>query len=314
MVNKTNFKSWSVVLILMALFAGIWWGIFSNPNFSVISINELKMNKSYVLVHEFKGIITDSKNWIEKVDKFAKKSSIKAVVFIVNSPGGVVGPSQELYHYIKKIRTQYNKPVVVYSSTVLASGAYYMALGANHIMTSPGAMVGSIGVIMEFLNLEGVYDWAKVRRFSVTSGKFKDSGAEYRPMRDEEKALFQTLINDVYEQFVATIKEELKLETEVIDSFADGRVLTGRQAKEAGLIHSNGYIDEAITTSAELAEIRNPEPFYIPKEDPSLLDILIQTEDADASAIILKKGLELIRAETAGLPLYLLPSYAGSGL
>jgi protease-4 len=312
MTKKNNFKSWSVVFILIALFSGVWWGVFSNPNYSGISINELKVNKSYVLVHEFKGVITDSKKWIEKVDKFAKKSSIKAVVIIINSPGGVVGPSQELYHFLKKIRTEYNKPVVVYSSTVLASGAYYMALGADEIITSPGAMVGSIGVIMEFLNLEGVYEWAKIKRFSVTSGKFKDSGAEYRAMRDDEKALFQTLINDVYDQFVTTIKDELKLDSKVMEAYADGRVMTGRQAKEAGLIHSIGYLDDAIAASARIAQIKDPEPFYIPKEDPGLLERLIKGEESEeASLKLVKLGMVILRAELAGLPLYLMPDYWG---
>jgi len=305
------FKTWSVILVLIALFSGLLWGFLSNPNYEGISIDEIKVNKSYILVHEFKGIIMNSKSWIEKVDKYAKKSSIKAVVFIVNSPGGVVGPSQELYQYVKKIRDEYKKPVVIYSSTILASGAYYMALGANQIITSPGAMVGSIGVIMEFLNLEGVYDWAKVRRFSVTSGKFKDSGAEYRPMRDDEKELFQNLINDVYDQFVTTVREELKLDKSLLEQYADGRVMTGRQAQEVGLIHATGYLDNAIQACAKIAGLKNPEPFYIPKESPSIFDLLSRTEDTEASAQLIKKGLSVLRAEIAGLPLYLMPSYLG---
>ena len=315
-MKKTNsLKSWSVILIVLALLSGIWWGIFSTPTYSGVSLKELRVNKSYILVHEFKGIITDSKKWIEKVDKYAKRSSIKAIVFIVNSPGGVVGPSQELFHFIKKVRSDYNKPVIVYSSTVLASGAYYMALGADQIITSPGAMVGSIGVIMEFLNLEGLYDWAKARRFSVTSGKFKDSGAEYRPMRDDERELFQSLINDVYDQFVTTIQTELKLDEATIQSYADGRVLTGRQAKEAGLITANGYLDDAISAAATLAKIESPEPYYIPKESPSLFEMLSGTEESEATLKALKVGLNsLFRAEISGLPLYLLPSVLGQEL
>jgi protease IV len=308
MKKPSRFKSWIILLFLFALLIGFWKGLLSGPNHEDLSLSRLKMNKSHVLVHEFKGVITDSKKWIEKVDTYVKRSSIKAVVLIVNSPGGIVGPSQELYHFIKKIRSEYGKPVVVYSGTVLASGAYYLALGADQIITSPGAMVGSIGVIMEFLNLEGIYDWAKVRRFSISSGKFKDSGAEYRPMRDEERDLFQSLIQDVYDQFVTTIKEERKLDETIIKNYADGRILTGLQAQKAGLTDAVGYLDQAIQAASLLAQQGKLEPFHIPKENPSILDFLSRSEEADTSTQMIQSAIKLLRTETVGLPLYLLPS------
>lgn len=314
-MNKTSkSKTWIVILSLFLGLSAILYFFGSSPSYSGFSFNQLKVNKHYVLVHEFKGAIMDSRKWIEKVEKYVEKSSIKAVVFIVNSPGGIVGPSQELYHYIKEIREKTKKPVIVYSGTVLASGAYYMALGADKVFVSPGAMVGSIGVIMEFVNLEGLYDWAKVRRFSINSGKFKDSGAEYRPMRDDEKELFQNLINDVYDQFTSALMSERQLGKEIVEQYADGRILTGRQAKEAGLVDQVGYLKDAIAMAGEMAGYSAVEPYYIPKESLGIIDILTRSEESEMSIGGIQKALTALRAQLIGQPLYILPTFTGAEL
>ncbi len=280
---------------------------------SLWSFHSVKVNPSYILTHDLKGIIIDSKKWIEDVDKYVQKDSVKALVIQINSPGGVVGPSQELYEFLKKVRDEYKKPVVAYSGGLMASGAYYTALGADKIVATPGAMIGSIGVIMEFLNLEGLYDWAKVKRFSITSGQFKDSGAEYRSMRDDEKALFQSLIDDVYIQFKNAIKESRNLSDQTLQSYADGRVFTGQQALDLGFIDEIGVASDAFELAADLANVSDFEIYKIPKEKPSLLDLLPlggSEEDSEAHGLS-KVAYQLLRADLVAQPLLILPGYWG---
>jgi len=263
-----------------------------------------------ILVHELKGVIVSGDQWIKKVEPYLKKKNVAAFVFIVNSPGGVVGPSQELYQFLKRIRDEEKKPVVVYSNQVLASGAYYTALGASHIITAPGTLVGSVGVIMEFLNLEGLYDWAKVKRFSITSGKYKDSGAEWRSMREDERELFQNLIGNVYQQFLDAVRTERKMSPEALESSTDGRVLTGLQAVELGLIDQVGSLKEAILKASELAGHSELEPLYIKPHRPSWLDWFAVEEDSgqtQAMKITQHVMGRLLPSSLLGRPLYLLP-------
>ena len=141
----------------------------------------------YVAVIELKGAIMESKKLLKKLKAAEEEKDIKAVVLQMNSPGGVVAPSQEIYEAVKK----FPKPLVVSMESVAASGAYYIAAGSKKIFANAGTLTGSIGVIMSFANLKKLYEWAKIERFSIKTGKFKDSGAEYRDMNPEEKAYFQ---------------------------------------------------------------------------------------------------------------------------
>lgn len=312
MKKSSRLKSWMVLAILLFGIASIWYLILRDPvGESHFSLSQFKVNPSYVLVHDLDGPIMESKKWIERVDKYAKRSSIRAIVLNINSPGGAVGPSQELYSYLKQIREDYKKPVVVYSGGVLASGAYYTALGANEIITAPGAIVGSIGVIMGFLNLEGLYDWAKIKRFSVTTGKYKDSGAEYRPMRDDEKDLFQDMINDVYLQFTNAVKDERNLSQEKIDTYCDGRVMTGQQAQDLGFTDKIGTLETAINLAIKLSGAETLERYSIPKEKRSIFDLLVGDEDAQVMRSLASKLDRALNLEWSGRPLYLMPGALG---
>lgn len=309
MINKRK-HSWAVLTVFLFIFGVLLF--FSNKwSSSWIDESDLSLKNNRILVHEYNGMILDSSKWIEKVDKQVQKSRIQAVVFLINSPGGVVGPSQELYAFIKKIRDEYKKPVVVYSSGLLASGAYYMALGANHIMAAPGAMIGSIGVIMEFVNLESLYDFAKVKRFAITTGKFKDSGSGYRSMRDDEKQLFQDLIDDVHKQFTQTVQTERGLSQDVTQEYCDGRVFTGKQAMELKFIDAIGSQSDAIAKAAELSGLgKDYQVYRLPKVRSLNLDLFFQNDEDEAGSKSqqLISGLkELIRANYSGQPLYLYP-------
>jgi protease IV len=234
------------------------------------------ISKHSILVLELHGVILNGKQFLENLKDYREDSKIKAIFINVNSPGGAVGPSQEIYAELKKTKEEFKKPIVCFTSGLMASGGYYVSLGCDQIVVAPGALVGSIGVIMSFANLEKLYDWAKVSRYSITSGKFKDSGAEYRSMRSDEKQLFQDMIDEVYQQFKATVKEgRPKMKQDVLDEYTDGRVFTGAKAVQLGFADSVGTEDDALKLTAEMAGLKEGhyDLFEIPRKKKSIWDL-----------------------------------------
>lgn len=305
---------WLMLFVLLVVFgvilaAGISWNMksfFNQRGFAVGTKSILHLQLS--------GVIMDGKKVLKPLLKYREDKSIKAVVIEINSPGGVVGPSQELYEEIRRTREEFKLPVVAVTTNVMASGAYYAAVGADKIIAAPGSMVGSIGVIMQFTNLEKLYDWAKVSRFSIATGKFKDSGAEYRPMRDDERALFQELIDDVYAQFVEAIAEGRNMKPEAVKPYADGRVFTGRQGVDYGFVDELGTLEDAFDVAADLAGLSDYDIFEPPKERPSIWDLMGSADEETtilpwkpSSQQIEKAMKSLFRLELANKPLLLMP-------
>lgn len=295
----------TVVLLLITF--GVLMTFFISK--SVISVfsgeGPVNLEKNSVAVLELEGVILDGKKFLKQLKKYRKDDRIKAFVININSPGGVVGPSQEINTELIRTRTEFKKPVVAISSNLMASGAYYSAVAADKIIVAPGALVGSIGVIMEFANLEKLYDWAKVSRYTITSGKFKDSGSEYRPMRDDERQLFQDMINEVYEQFVDAIAVGRNMKADDVRLYADGRVMTGAQSVKLGFADSVGTIEEAQAQAAELAGLgKHYEIFEPPKSRPGLLELLSSEEDVSSqwNHIVNK----VLKTELVNRPLYLM--------
>ena len=209
--------------------------------------------KKFIGLIDIKGVILDNKLWLEQFNDYKKDDKVAALILRVDSPGGAVGSSQELYAVIKEIRTKYKKPVVISSVSLNASGAYYASVGADHIVVNPGTIMGSIGVIMEFSNMEKLYNWAKIRRFNISSGHYKDIGSSYREMREDEKQLFQSLINEVWQQFKLAVMKDRKLDVATLEAYADGRVFTGATAVELGFADEIGTFSDAVRKAASLA-------------------------------------------------------------
>ncbi|OFZ81186.1 MAG: hypothetical protein A2583_05280 [Bdellovibrionales bacterium RIFOXYD1_FULL_53_11] len=215
-----------------------------------------------VAVVDIAGVILDSKKVLRKLEKYEEDTSVKAVVVRLNSPGGAVAPSQEIYQAVRR----YKKPIVASMASVAASGAYYIAAGAKKVYANPGTITGSIGVIMEFANLQRLYDWAKIQRFAIKTGKYKDSGAEYREMTGEEKALMQAMVDDVLVQFKKAVVEGRKLTMEKVTAIADGRIMSGVQAKAHKLVDEVGSLQDAIDEAAKMANIKGkPKVVYADK-------------------------------------------------
>jgi protease-4 len=229
-------------------------------------------------VIELTGVIMDSKKILSRLDDFADDDRIKAVVLRLNSPGGSVAPSQEIYEAVRAFK----KPLVVSMSSVAASGAFYIACGAKTVFANPGTITGSIGVIMEFLNLEKLYDWAKVKRFSIKTGKFKDAGAEYREMSSDERELLQGMVDDVLLQFKEAVSKGRKLSMAQVSEIADGRILSGTQAKAHKLVDQLGTLQDAVNEAAKQAKLPGkPDVVYPSGGKRKLLEMLLDDSNKD---------------------------------
>ncbi len=235
-----------------------------------------------IAVLPLEGVILDVRETIEQLDAFVDDASVKAIVLRVDSPGGAVAPSQELYQAIREADAE--KPVVTSVGSLCASGGYYAAVGTRHIMANPGSIVGSIGVIMEFVDASRLADWAKLRFETVQSGPFKDIGSPTRPLRPAEQASLQALIDSVYGQFVSAVVEgRPNMTTDAVLAVADGRIYSGEQGLTLGLVDSLGTLKDAVDLAAELGEIEGePKVVYPPEEKESFFDFLV---DQGASSV-----------------------------
>lgn len=261
------------LIIIILVFVGI--GVLLKMSSNYFGEPEKRVTSKNTILHlEMNGVILNGKKFLKNLKKYSNNHKVKAVLISINSPGGAVGPSQEIYREIKRVRDELKKPVICVTTGVMASGAYYSAVACDKIIAAPGALVGSIGVIMEFANIEKLYDWAKISRFSITSGKFKDSGAEYRAMREDEKALFQNMIDEVYMQFKTTVMNERKLKEDIVTEYADGRVFTGATAVKMGFADQEGFYEDAVKLAAETANLGDDyDVFEIPKKRMTIFDL-----------------------------------------
>lgn len=229
-------------------------------------------------VVELKGIILESKKILAQLERFKESKKVKAVVLRLDSPGGSVAPSQEIYEAVK----EYPKPLVVSMGSVAASGAYYIACGSKKVFANAGTITGSIGVIMEFINLTDLYQWAKMKPYVIKTGKYKDSGSAHRDMRPDERELFQEMIDDVLLQFKTAVSEGRKLKMSSLKDIADGRVFSGQQAKELKLVDEVGTLQNAIDAAAELGEIKGkPRVIYARKKKLGWMDAFLEYDPDD---------------------------------
>jgi len=240
-------------------------------------------------VIKVQGPILTSDQIIDEIVNFRKDESIKAIVLRVDSPGGGVGPSQEIYEEVHKAVAV--KPVVVSMGSVAASGGYYISAPASQILANPGTITGSIGVIMEFTNFEELLQKIGLKSQVVKSGEHKDIGSPVRPMTAEDKKILQGLIDDVHQQFISAVAEGRKLPEEKVRELADGRIYTGQQAKELGLVDKLGNLQDAVKTAGELAGIKEePNVVYPPEDKPKFLDYLVEETASRIKGVFVKES------------------------
>jgi len=241
-----------------------------------------------IAVIPVEGVIDDdmAKSVNRHLKQYGNDSRVKAIILRVDSPGGGVSASQEIYREVRRIKDEKKKKVIVSMASVAASGGYYIACPADKIFANPGTITGSIGVIAEWFNFKELADWAKVKPVVFKSGEFKDTGSPTRDLTDREKKYFQGMINELYRQFVGAVTEGRRgrggeageLTEEQIKNLADGRIYTGEGAKRFGLIDEIGNYEDALKDAAKLVGIKG-EPQVItppkPREGISILDLLL---------------------------------------
>lgn len=234
----------------------------------------LSLGGEKVAIVEISGVILSSEEALDQLKKHEKDPSIKAIVVRIESPGGAVVPAQEIYEEVKRIREKKSKVVLASMGNAAASGGYYIACGAEKIVANPGTITGSIGVIMETANLEGLLKKVGVESVVVKSGKFKDAGTPLREMTPEERSVIQGVIDDVHAQFIDAVAQGRKMDRAQVAKLADGRIYSGRQAKELGLVDELGTLNDAIKTAASMAGIKG-EPHVVKEEKKrSMLEFL----------------------------------------
>jgi len=230
-------------------------------------------------VLEVTGVIADSKKTLKELREFAEADSIKAIVVRVDSPGGSVAPSQELYQALRKLKGK--KHVVVSMGSIAASGGFYVACAGEKIYADPGTLTGSIGVIFNFYNVQGLLKWAGVQVSPLTAGKMKDAGNPYREMTADEKAYFRSVLDDVHDQFIQAVASGRSLSVDQVKPIADGRVFTGRQAKDLKLVDELGGLEDAVAEAGRMAGIKGQPRMEYPRKERRMLGELLG-EDAQS--------------------------------
>jgi len=218
------------------------------------------------------GPIVDSKSAVDEIREYSKDASIKAIVLRVDSPGGAVAPSQEIYEEVKKAASK--KKVVVSMGSLAASGGYYISSPASKIVANPGTLTGSIGVIMEIPNIEGLMSKVGVKTEVIKSGSHKDIASMFRGIGKEERAILQGVLDDVHEQFMKSVAEGRRMSLDEVRKLADGRIFTGKQALDAGLVDELGNLNDAVKTAAKLSGIKGEPEVVTKKEKLSFIDLL----------------------------------------
>jgi protease IV len=258
-----------------------------------------------VAVIPVEGVIDNqmAKNVNRYLKQYGDDSRVKAIILRVDSPGGGVSASQEIYREVKRVKDDKKKKVVVSMASVAASGGYYIACPADKIFANPGTITGSIGVIAEWINYKGLAEWAKLKPVVFKSGEFKDTGSPIRELTESEKKYFQAMIDEFYNQFVGAVAEGrqgkgeagAELTREKVVQLADGRVYTGETAKKNGLVDEIGNYEDVVKATAKLANIKGEPQIVTPpkqKEGLTLLDLLLgATKIGDISPSQLPKQL-----------------------
>ena len=213
---------------------------------------------------ELVGEIQESETIVDQLDRMQRDPTVKAVVLRIDSPGGGVAASQEIYDAVQRLRDE-DKPVIASMGGVAASGGYYVACAADSIVANPGTLTGSIGVIMSFPNTEELFRKVGLRFETIKTGKFKDVGSMWRPMTDEERQLLQGVLGNVYDQFVQAIVDGRGMRREDILPYADGRIFSGDQALDYGFVDKLGSLEDAITMASSMVKIEG-RPSVVRKE------------------------------------------------
>jgi protease-4 len=263
-----------IIVGIVFIFFLILWGVALRY---VLHQDESEFGfRKAVAVVDVKGDILSSDKVVKEIEKYDEDSSVRAIVLRVNSPGGGIAQSQEIYEAVKKA----DKDIVASLGSIAASGGYYISCGADRIIANPGTITGSIGVITTFPKYHQLLKKIGVEYEVIKSGEHKDIGSPYREMTEDEKRLLQDVIDDLFDQFVEVVSVERDIPKEEVLKLADGRILSGNQAHEQGLVDEIGTFSDAVRIAGELGGIEGkPRVIRPKKKEYKLLDLLLKTAD-----------------------------------
>jgi len=237
----------------------VFLGVFSSEHFGIGNLGGEKVG-----VIQIDGIIVDAKGVISSLKRFRNNKSIKAIVLRINSPGGGVGPSQEIFREVRK--TIKHKKVITSMGAIAASGGYYIAAGTDGIMANPGTITGSIGVIMGFTNYQKLFEKIGLTPVVVKSGEFKDIGSPARKMTMKESEILHDFADQIHRQFIKDVAMGRKMDIKAVETIADGRILTGNYSKEIGLVDRIGNFEDAVEWAGRLGGIKGEVLFVYDRE------------------------------------------------
>ncbi len=262
---------------------------------------DLFASPNRIAVLRVRGVIEDVQEFLKALEKYREDDNVKAIIVRIESPGGAIGPSQEMYREVR--RTHAVKPVVASLGGIAASGGYYIASAAGHIVANPGTITGSIGVIISFPNLRELFDKLGYHTVVIKSGEFKDTGNPGREMTPEERTLLETAIAQSHAQFVRDVAQGRNLPEDTVRAVADGRILMGETAMELGLVDEMGNFQDAVTAAAALGKIEEkPQVIFFERKKRSLMDFLLGTDMSEKLATALDGSHSFLRYQLAVQP------------
>jgi protease-4 len=297
---------WRIVGVLLFLLVVLPLVLMGFGLLQLLHLEDKPLVKDSVLYLKLEGVILNPEDFLDDLREYRKEKDIRGVLIRIDSPGGVVAPSQEIFDEIRRTRDVFKKPVVVSGGSVVASGAYYAAVAADKIVVNPGTMLGSIGVVLELVNLEKLYQWAKVERYSLTTGAMKDAGAEYKPLSPEARRIFQDMIDEVYQQFVKAVADHRKIDPSVLKENSDGRVMTGERGVKLGFADQVGTLEDARRLVGELTGLGDePDLYEPPRKRRRFEDFFLEA----AARLRPEQSLveRWLKLKASGAPLFILP-------
>ncbi len=269
-------------------------GILSFTSIAVSLISNVGKDREIksgekVGVIEIKGLILEAEPVLEQLKLFRKTDAVKAIVVRIDSPGGAVGPSQEIYREIRK--TLEVKPVIASMGAIAASGGYYAAAATDGIVANPGTITGSIGVIMQYTNFRELFEKIGIYPEVIKSGKYKDIGSPVRQLSEAEEGILQEFADNVHQQFIRDVAEGRRMEAEDVQPVADGRIFTGEQAMALGLVDRLGNLSDAVEWAGREGGIEGEiAMIYPPEEKPSLIRYLMDISETEISSFLQRVG------------------------
>lgn len=255
------------------------------------------MGKERIALIRIEGPILDSRATVDELETYGDDPLVKAIVLRLDTPGGGVAPSQEIYNAVKRVRLDKHKTVVASMGNVAASGGYYIAVASDRILANPGSLTGSIGVVMQLANLENLMNKIGVKNIVIKSGRYKDVGSPFRMMGEEDRHLLQSVLDDAHRQFIEAVAAGRSLDAADVEALADGRIFTGQQAKDVLLVDELGDLTDAVKLAAEMSGLQSPPVVETPRPY-SFRDWIVGSLFGEAPALPIRTGMNLMYVMT----------------